>query len=163
MANGNPSGLFTVTLLAATAGLCLSAYTFKQIDESNRIFSSRQKTLAELSAMSGSAAKSRSLMIPFSVISSVPVDPAAAAEKILPGVKLSLENPKDQSLSGGFTLREVSAMLADFSPVDAGRLVEYLENQNPPWRLSAYEFTANGTGRGEVKLTLQTILHAGAR
>ena len=158
-----PNSVFIAAILFATAGICLSSYTIKQIGESNRIFSSRQATLRDLAGLREKAERERSGIRLFETSPNSPADLSAAAQKIIPAAKPVFENPKDQNLSGGWTLRETALTLNDLPAAEAGRLVEYLENQNPPWRLAAYEFTATTAERGNTKLSLQTIVRGGAK
>lgn len=156
-----PGKIPTISLVAlalATAGLCLTAYTIDQASESARINASRQATLRELVALQSRADQSRAALRLLETIQSAPADITAAAQKILPASKLVMDPPKETSLANGWLLREIVVTLEDTPPGDAGRLVEYLENQRPPWRLTACEFKPSMTGRAATKLTLQTIV-----
>lgn len=151
---------FTIAVLLATAGLCLSAYTIRAVGESDRIHRGRLRTLGELSALREKAAETRSALRLFETLAHAPVDLAAAATRVIPDAKPVFGEAKDRELAGGWVLREVTVSIADAPASEAGRLVEYLENQQPPWRLTAFAFTATTSGRGAAKLTLQTIVRA---
>lgn len=160
---GRPSAIFLAALVLATAGLCLSAYTVRQAGESARILALRQQTLRELASLREQAARTRSGLGLLETLTGAPADPAAAAQKVLPSAKVAFDAPRDQQLPGGWTLRQVVATLDGVPPGEAGRLVEHLENQVPPWRLMACDVTAAAGGLARTKLTLQTLLRAAAR
>jgi len=159
--NGNSSG-FVIALALATAGICLSAYTVEKVADSNRIHESRMKTLKELAALRGRVEADRSGMRLLETIPGGPVDPAGAAVRVIPGTTPVFGDAKDRELPGGWTLREVSVTISDTPPSEAGRLVEYLENQQPPWRLTAFEYSGSTSDRGITKLDLQTIVRKAA-
>ena len=147
-----------LAIILATAGICLTAYTISRQSETDRIHQSRKETLRNLDTLRATATGHQGAQRLLQTITNAPADLQTAAQKISPALKLQTEPPKDQPLPGGWTQRSITATLEKTSPIETGRLIEYLENQQPPWRLAAFDYTATAEDRGNATLLLQTIL-----
>lgn len=87
-------------------------------------------------------------------------DLATLVARVAPGDLFRIEPRASRPLEGGWTLAEMS-LSADSVPLDAaGRLIEFLEGQRPPWRLVSCEMAATGEDRGRVRLTVQSAVKA---
>ncbi len=150
--------LAVIAVVLGAIGLSLSAYTFRQIAESENIHRTRAETLHQLCGLRDRATNDRAaLALMESMAAHGPPDFEAAAGKILPDIKPVIEELNAEPLTGGWSRKQITIAFDNASLSDTGRLVEYVENQRPPWRLIACEFSAAAAGRGPVKLTFETI------
>lgn len=158
-----PGAFIIVTILLAAFSLSFSAYTVTRVNDAVRIQKSRGETLHALAGLCERAARDRcGLERCEAIASQSPADLAAAAETAVPGAKATVENPRDQKLTAGWSLRTCGVTFGEIAFSDAGRFIEYVENQRPPWRVSACDFAAAAPGRGSAKLVLETVVKDGA-
>lgn len=152
--------LFAASLLLATAAICLTSYTVRSVREKNQIHETRSATLRELAGMQDASARLRSGLPLLEKNAVEPSDVNAAAQKIIPGIEVTVTHPAERAAIPGWSIRPVEITLAGTGPTEVGRLVEYLENQLPPWRLTAFQFNAETTNTGSATLTLQTLVRS---
>ena len=159
MSAGRQDALGLAALGLATLGLCLTAWSWRALGDANRIHETRLQTLAELRSLQAESSRDREGFHAFErlVATNRPAALVAAAATIAPTAQLGLGAEKTEKLAGDWVLRRVDVDLAEIALHDAGRFVEYLESQRPPWRLVACDITATGPAQGHVKLTLETI------
>ena len=152
------NGLFAAAILAGAAAILLSAYTFRRMGDNEKIHASRIETLRELAALRDHSANDRAAVSLYeSLGTNAAPDLETAVRKIVPDAKPAVESLHSEPLSGGWSLRQSVVNFDDVAFSDAGRCVEFLENQRPPWRLTRCEFSAKAPGRGRARLTLESI------
>lgn len=152
-----PRPRFAAVLILATASVLFALHAYRDLGERSRIYNLRAATLGELSALRDEASALQSVSRLLEQNTREPADVSEAARKILASsVSLAVTNLPDQPLAGGWALRSVEILLPEVSPSEAGRLIEFLENQIPPWRLDTFEFRSIADGRGDARIVVQT-------
>lgn len=153
----DPLGIAALGL--ATLGLCLTAWSWRALGDARRVHETRVQTLAELHALEAESGRDRDGFHAFEQLgaTNVPCALVAAAAIVAPSAQAGVSAEKVEKLTGGWNLRRADVEFADIALHDAGRFIEYVESQRPPWRLVACEISASGPARGRVKLTLETI------
>lgn len=149
-----PYLLLGLIALAALASL----WSIRKTLDAREVRLSRLATLRELEALATeSAVRQSSRHDAAAAASGAAIDLAAGAATAIQGIMAQPAKTDRVAFVPGWALRVTQLVLDDAAFQDAGRLIEWAENQQPPWRLAACELTATAPGRGKAVLTFQAL------
>lgn len=153
-ARTRPYVLLGLIAVAALATL----WSIRRTLDAKDVRHSRLATFRDLEELAADSAKQNaSQQAAAAVVKGTAVDLAAGAATAVQGLVVRPEKTDRTVITAGWSLRIVQLALDDASFQDAGRLIEWAENQQPAWRLSASEFWATSPGRGKALLTFQAL------
>ena len=151
--------LFALAALALLAAL----RSIAAIRDARGVHASRTATAAALEKFAADAARRDATRLDAAAAGfGTPVEFLAGAATAVPGLVLKQTKAERTGLGQGWALRTLQVAGEDVSFAEAGRVIEWAENQQPPWRLAACELTAAGPGRGRATLTFQALEREGA-